>query len=427
MLTRRLTAVLVIAVLALFIPRISLALGDSKNTAVNRYEFAEVVNTGLDNGYTGSDSVKKDDPHYAWSLGKFVISGFTSRTEGNTPVFRKSVGDRIKLSFVLEQNIDKLNGNESLVISKDINGYDQYFGIEQTDFGRGALLIRHTDYQNAKGQPQIYKDYLKGVKVGAETKVDVFEEGDYEVALDYEIKSPGLIPPVWVIGNIDQVYEYRNYRIFFRFKVRNSNAMVFLMDTETKSELHNGSVTPNGFSIDTAGSHYLEINVRKEVMNNTRDGLVEDTRFNRSASDGDEFTDEGIYTVTVQNPSAKENPTEKRIYVGDDDVLKASVVNGMDVSEVNARVEAGATIEEDGTLVTLPYTSDTYVDQRSESQQSSKSPEEDKTSNEDEKQLKETASGNYASMAEDEDAKEEHSSRQTSIQSRNTNSKAGDA
>ena len=146
--------------------------------------------------------------------------------------------------------------------------------------------------------------------------------------------------------------------------------MAFLFDTETGEELFNGQVTPNGFRIDTAGSHYLEINVKKEILNEARDGLVEDTRFNRSATDGSRFTDPGIYTVTIRNPSTNEEPTTKVIYVGDDDLLKASVANGMSVSEVQKQLDEGATVAEDGTLIQASSGFDSLVESVSDSDSS---------------------------------------------------------
>lgn len=227
-------------------------------------------------------------------------------------------------------------------IGGDGNGYDEYFGVPKSDFGRGTLIVRHTDYQNASTDPQIYTDYLPALEVGADTHIDMFEEGDYEVALDYEIESPGLIPfrPA-----------YNNYRIYFKYKVRNSNTMMFLFDTVTNDELFNGSVTANGFRIDMAGSHYLNVSVKKEVLNNTGDGLTEDTRFNKAATDGAVFDEEGIYTVTVKNPNTGEEPTVKRIYVGKDDVLKASVANNMPIADVESQIAQGATVADDGSLV----------------------------------------------------------------------------
>lgn len=311
-------------------------------SADNLYYYGQSMNCKHDKGFSNPTSIEEGDPHFGWRLGKFVVSGFTSRTQDDVPVFLKNVGDQVKLSFVLEQDINKLNGQEDYYINADENGFDQYFGVPKSNFGRGMLIVRHTDYQNDTPEPTKYKDYLKGKEVGAETEIDLFEEGDYEVALDYETRKPGVVPVI---------PEYRDYKILFKFKVRNSNTMLFLFDTETGSELYNGSVTPNGFRVDTANSHYLEINVKREVLNETRDGLTEDTRFNRSATNGSEFKDPGIYTVTARNPTTGDEPTTKVIYVGDDDLLKASVANGISVTEVQERIDAGATVAEDGTLV----------------------------------------------------------------------------
>lgn len=311
-------------------------------SASNLYYYGQSMSCEHDKGFSDPESIEESDPHFGWRLGKFVVSGFTSRTQDDVPVFLKNVGDQVKLSFILEQDIDKLNGQEGYYINTDKNGFDQYFGIKKSDFGRGMLIVRHTDYQNDTPEPTTFKNYLKGKKVGAETEIDLFEEGDYEIALDYETRKPGLA---------GFVPEYHDYKILFKFKVRNSNTMMFLFDTETGAELYNGSVTPNGFRIDTANSHYLELSVKREVLNETRDGLVEDTRFNRSASNGSEFIEPGIYTVTARNPATGDEPTTKVVYVGDDDLLKASVANGISVTEVQERIDAGATVGVDGTLV----------------------------------------------------------------------------
>lgn len=307
----------------------------------NKYYYDKVVNTGLDNGYSESNSIKEDDPHFGWKLGRFVVSGFTSRTSDDVPVFLKNSGDRVELSFQLNQSIDSLNGDDSVKISGDGNGYDEYFGIPKTDFGRGVLITKHTDYQNASAEPTISTEYLSSIEVGAITHIDMYEEGDYEVALDYEIESPGLLPfrPA-----------YNNYRVYFKFKVRNSNTMMFLFDSATNNELFNGSVTSSGFRIDMAGSHYLDVSVKKEVLNSTGDGLTEDVRFNKAATDGAVFEDEGIYTVTVKNPNTGEEATVKRIYVGTNDAMKASVANNMTLAEVQQQIAEGATVADDGSL-----------------------------------------------------------------------------
>lgn len=340
---RALLAVLcAVAALSVTLPTITLADDSSGNGSEdNKYYYDKVVNTGLDNGYSESNSIKEGDPHFGWKLGRFVVSGFTSRAGDDVPVFLKNSGDQVELSFQLNQSIDSLNGDDKRIISGDGNGYDEYFGIPKTDFGHGALITKHTDYQNASTEPTVSTEYLSSVKVGANTHIDMYEEGDYEVALDYEIESPGLLPfrPV-----------YNNYRIFFKFKVRNSNTMMFLFDTATNNELFNGSVTSSGFRIDMAGSHYLDVSVKREVLNNTGDGLTEDVRFNKTATDGAVFEDEGIYTVTVKNPNTGEEATTKRIYVGTNDAMKASVANNMTLAEAQERIAEGATVEDDGSF-----------------------------------------------------------------------------
>lgn len=324
-----LAALCAVMVLLMALPMVALATeGAGDEPSNNKYYYGNVVNTGLDNGYSKANTIKQDDPHFGWKLGEFVVTGFTSRTDDDTPIFLKNAGDQVELSFNLHQNIDALNGNEGIKTSADSNGYDEYFGIPKTDFGHGTLIVRHTDYQNASTDPQIYTDYLPALDVGADTHIDLFEEGDYEVALDYEIKSPSLIP---------FRSAYNNYRIYFKYKVRNSNTMMFLFDTVTNDELFNGSVTESGFRIDMAGSHYLDVNVKKEILNNTGDGLTEDIRLNKAATDGAVFEEEGIYTVTVKNPNTGEEPTTKRIYVGTNDVLKASVANSMPIDEVESQ------------------------------------------------------------------------------------------
>ena len=308
------------------------------------FYFNSVVNTGKDNGYSKADSIGAKDPHFGWTLGRFVVSGFTSvNRDENNPVFLKNVGDKVKLSFRLEQDIDNLNGDKNLTIASDKNGYDEYFGIPKTDFGRGTLITRHKDYKNLEGTPQVYTDYLAaGLSINADTTVQLCEEGDYEVALDYEIKKTTKVLAA-------SIPDYTNYRIFFKFSVRNSNCMVYPFDVTTKTELTNTSITENGFYLDLARTRYLDVNVKKIVMVEGPNGITEDVRFNRSAKDGDMYTEEGIYVITAKNKETNEQ-TEKRIYVGTDSVMKAHVVTGMSINEINDLVRLGATIDKNGNI-----------------------------------------------------------------------------
>ena len=321
----------------------------SANTETqNKFYLGETVNAGKDTGYSESKKLKEDDPHFGWELGEFFVSGYSDDekdTSGN-PVFLKNVGDKITLWFCLSQDINKLNGNSKLFICEDTNGYDEYFGIEKTNFEKGTLIIRKKNSENHWGKPVIYTNYLKAkASKGAYTQVELFEEGDYEVALNYEVKETNLNIFGW-----KPLPSYYNYRIFFRFSVRNGNCMVYPFDVTTGAELTNSAFTENGFYLDLANSQYLDINIKKEVLNEGAEGLVEDVRFNKPAKDGEQFTEEGIYTITVTNEYTKQE-TVKKIYVGTNDVLKAHVATGFSIEEINHQISLGATVGENGQLI----------------------------------------------------------------------------
>lgn len=308
-----------------------------------RMYLGAAVNAGNGDGYPEKNEIDIDDPHYNWKLGEFYVGGFTRVIDekSGSPIFLKNVGDKVKLSFILNQDIDKLNGNDELSIEQDENGYDEHFGIPKTDFGKGMLVIRHTNYQNKTEEPVLHKNYLESVKVKADTEVELCEEGDYEVALDYEIDVDNGIQ-FWKQGTYD-------YRIYFKFSVRNGNCMVYPFDTVNKNELTNTSVTENGFYLDLAKSKYLDINVKKEVLKEGAEGLVEDTRFNMPASDGESYTDEGVYTITAKNRYTNQTTT-KIIYVGTNDLLKAHVTTNLSLKEIKKQMAQGAKINADGSI-----------------------------------------------------------------------------
>lgn len=304
------------------------------------YNLGSKVRTKNFDGYSGEQEITKSDIHYGWYLGNFFVSGYTDKRVSNdgSVVFLKNLGDKVTLWFNLSQNIDALNGNKALTISSDNEGYDQYFETPKTDFGKGALIIRYTDYNNNKSAPQIYTNYLEAnTSFGADTKVQLFEEGDYEVALDYEVTKDELIDTKG------------HYRIFFKFSVRNGNCMAYPFDIATGSELTNSSMTENGFRLDLAKSRYLKVNIKREVLKDSADGLVEDTRFNGPAKDGAEYTEDGIYTITVSNDYTNQF-TVKKIYVGTNNILRAYMTTGLSIPEINHLVAEGATIMDDGTI-----------------------------------------------------------------------------
>ena len=295
--------------------------------------FAEKrVKTGMDNGYTGRYDINNGDKHYGWDMGRFFISHYTRKISENdknndtgNPVFLKTLGDSITLWFELTQDIDALDGDSTLVVASDSNGSDQYFEVKPTNFGRGALIIRHKDYRNQWTDPVLYTDYLlaKGTS-GANTKVVLLEEGDYEVALDYELQYNDF-------RHITNKYD--NYRIFFRFSIRNGNCMVYPFDALTHAELQNTAVAEHGFYLDLVRSRYLDIDVRRSVIVQGPSGVIEDERFNRPAKDGDEYTAEGIYTISVRNRYTGES-TVKTIFVGSSELLQEYIANGFSMDRL---------------------------------------------------------------------------------------------
>ncbi len=317
----------------------------------NVYYLGEAVNAGKDTGFSENNEITKKDPHFNWMLGSFSVNGYTHViTDDRNPVFLKTVGDEVVLNFQLEQDIDALNNDESLVIANDKKAYDNLLYKDETAFGRGALIIRKTDaYQNRKGTSQLYTNYLSGVKVGANAQVEICEEGDYEVALDYSIRDKKITIP-FINKTIRSTYN--DYKIYFTFSVRNGNCMVFPFDVATGEELTNKAISENGFYLDLAKSRYLEINVKKEVLRKGATGLTEDIRFNKPARDGEKYTDEGIYTITVSNPYTEEE-TVKKIYVGTNNVLKAYMMTGYSISDIQSLIKDGATIDNEGNI-TIP-------------------------------------------------------------------------
>ena len=302
-----------------------IAAGAHPNTKKVVGDFSNVTNTGKDNGFSGHNAITEGkDPHYGWSLGEFRINGYTNTADyQGEEFFLKNLGDAITLTFTLKQDINCLNGNSSLSIAEDKNGSDQYFQIPKTDFKHGALIIRHTDFQGNKSDPIIYTDYLAAyARTGADTRVQFFEEGDYEVALDYEIK------------NSSGIDSYSNYRMFFTFKIRNGNNMVYAFDNSTKSQLADKAWTPSGFTIDTANSHYLTVTVKKYSLIDGIGGKQQDLSWSRTANDGNSYTDTGIYVVSVSNKYQPNGDESKTFYVGNDPYIRAIAITGKPIDQI---------------------------------------------------------------------------------------------
>ena len=313
----------------------------------NKYSIGKKVLCDKFSGYYGEKPLASDDIHYGWDLGHFFITGHTGNTldNENNLVILKNVGDQVTLWFNLEQDIYSLNKDSSMRITADTAGNDQYFETDTQDFGKGALIVRKTNKDNTQEKPQIYTNFLEANLVpGTDTVVQLFEEGDYEVALDYEVTKDKL--KVFDKKVLDQTH---HYRIFFKFSVRNSNCMVYPLDVNTNEKIINGSYSQNGFYLDLAKSQYLQLNVKKSNLKDGTYDLVEDTEYNQLGKEGAKYTEEGLYEITVTNLYTHQNDV-KRIYVGNNDVLKAYAVTGLSIAEIKKRIESGATVNADGTI-----------------------------------------------------------------------------
>ena len=329
------------------------------NDACVMGDIDDLVRCEKSEGYYGSKVIDSDDPHKGWEIGKFYISGYTDKTESidGTPVILKEVGDRVSLWFNLEQDLNACNGNSKIEVVADPKGTDSQFNdVTVQDFGKGMLFIRKTDYLgNTTTYP--YKNFLEAsATVGANTRIDLFEEGDYEIALDYALKYSNTT----VLG-ASVLPKTLHYRVSFNFSVRNGDCKLFIRDAQTNQFISNSNVAENGFYIDLAKQKYLDLLLTREVMADSLDGLVTDTKFNGAAKEGRMYIEEGIYTIKATNRYTSAT-TEMKIYVGNTDVLKAHVVTGLSVAEINEKLEAGAYIDDGGNIIT-PVIQEEKVDE----------------------------------------------------------------
>ncbi len=352
------TFLLIMLAFTMLSPKV-LADNDGTASSDNAYVFSgtTVVNTGKDNGFSKRYPIDKDDPHYGWSLGDFYVTGFTSYNieQDGTVVFLKNAGDKVTLSFDLQQSKTMLNGDDDLELHYDTKAYDEYFQTKVYQHSMGLLIMQKTDYQNKKEDPIIFESFLEDAKQKSDKEVQLCEEGDYEVALDYEIEVDGSY-----FGILDKD-TYEDYRISFNFKVRNGNCMIFPRDL-AGNELTNESYSQDGFFIDFAKSRYLRINVKYMVLVEGQNGLVEDVRYNRPAADGEQYTQSGIYEIDIENLYTSQTMT-KTIYVGDDPVIKMLAIEGKSLEDVNKELypEETTTVETEPEETETPGTTETTL------------------------------------------------------------------
>ena len=290
------------------------------------YNTNEYTSKTKQNDYLGSEATDKNDPHKGWELGKFVLSGYTSVSGEDESIFQKTLGDRIELRFHLEQDITKLDGNDALTIIDDEKGYDGDTKLNQKphDMGHGELIIWHK-LPNGETKITAYANYLEALaSPNADTSIVLYEEGDYEIHLDYGVKDS------------KKVGAPSYYRTSIRFQIVNGNVMGFLFDAANGRELFDTDRTENGFMIDNANSQSLNIHVTRKVLQRSTDGWTLDTRSNKAVSDGDAFKDEGLYEITwMSRRDGASQTNTKTLYVGSSETIE-KYKNYMDHGTIEA-------------------------------------------------------------------------------------------
>lgn len=300
---------------------------DDNNAA--KQTLGTKIRTGK-NGYKGEKEIEDDDCHYGWDLGKFFISGYTTSMVDatGTPIFLKNQSDKLSLWFNLAQDIDKLNQKKALSIVED-EGYDQYFETQKMDLGKGALIIRYTDYENVKHESKVYTNFLEeNAILGKNQRIQFLGEGDYEVALDYEVENDKRN-----IFGLSVFPEYSYYRIYFKFSVRNADSNVRLYDVDDKTKLKTNDFTENGFKLNQKLSRYLDVEVKHEVYDAENNSFTEDKTLKKNAKDGGKYTDEGFYLITAKNRYT-DSQTNRIVYVGKNKFLQRCAQSGMMPDEI---------------------------------------------------------------------------------------------
>ena len=102
--------------------------------------------------------------------------------------------------------------------------------------------------------------------------------------------------------------------------------------------------------IDLANSRDLKVYVQRTIINEAANRHTTDIRENKPARDGEEYTQPGIYKLTVSN-SYTDQETVKTIYIGSDPFIKALATTGLSVSDIDGILAQGYTLEDDGSLI----------------------------------------------------------------------------
>ena len=302
---------------------------DNYSTNSNTYMFNETKTTADNNGYANPSALGAGDPLLGVNVVDIEIGNFSSTTIFNGKrVFLKTSPDVPVLSINLNADLSNLGGSGAYVCSDSATVVSDY-GY-RGKVGYGLLAIEHTDHTGKK-ETFFIPDLFNVLKENGDIIPAFFgEEGSYRISVFFETERYVNTVKDWknpFYYKKKKVYEYRNYRVDTgRFELRNGNTMVYTFNS-AGNEISNGSVVTDGFYLDLANSHYLDVQLQKEVIGNSGFlGETTDTRFNTVGVDKRFYDSEGLYTIVVSNPVTGASTTKKILVAGQENsTLKKAV------------------------------------------------------------------------------------------------------
>ena len=291
---------------------------DNYSTNSNTYMFNETKTTADNNGYANPSALGAGDPLLGVNVLEIVIGNFSSTTIFNGKrIFLKTSPDVPVLSINVNTDLGNLGGSGAYICSDSATVVSDY-GY-RGKVGYGLLAIEHTDY-TGKTETFFTPDLFNVLKESGDIIPAFFgEEGLYRISVFFETERYVKTVKDWknpFYYKKKKVYEYRNYRVDASYEIRNGNTMVYTFDS-AGNEISNGSVVTDGFYLDLANSHYLDVQIKKEVVGNSGFlGETTDTRFNTIGVDKRFYDSEGLYTIVVSNPVTGASTTKKLLVAG---------------------------------------------------------------------------------------------------------------
>lgn len=304
------------------------SVADIPTETTNHFVFNEMKTAPDNTGYAAPCALGAGDPLLGVNVLDIEIGGFSATTLHNGErVFLKTSPSVPTLSINVKADLNNLGGSGAYVCA-DIATVASDFGYRGR-VGKGLLIVEHIDYTGKK-QTFATPDLFTVLNDNGDIIPAVFgAEGHYRIAVLFETERYVKTVKEWVSPfkkKKKKIFAYNNYVISAEFSILNGNAMVFAFDS-AGNEIYNGSVVSDGFFLDLAESHYLDLQIKKEVVRSSGFlGETTDTRFNTVGEDKRFYNQNGLYTITVTNPVTGATTTKKILVAGDGDTeLKNTV------------------------------------------------------------------------------------------------------